>query len=408
MLFRKTSRKNRRNVNPRLTGLESLEGRKLMAGDLVQGLALDVNVPGIELKPIPGGLPELPGFPQQDPLVGKWTAPGNGGITEIEITKSSGEYDISAKGDCTPTDCDWGSTDLHALGTSVSDDTPDYAFGNWDHGFKDTSITVEIRDNGLFVQVFNAFKDGSNRENYHDEYFLTKAGNINDVLYIHGHEDVGDVLLGGWVNEDVDTRSLTKLRFSEEAGNVDAEAWASCSPTDCHWGTADTSLYGTSISDDTYSFATSYFDHGFAERFVTSHVVGGELKVETYTVFNDGSSRSNYHSEHTMWKVGDSNRDGRFDSGDFVAAFAAGEYEDGIDGNSTWEEGDWNRDGDFDSADFVEAFKCGGYEAPSLSNGYLHDAAIDDVVRTLAGFLESNQDDDEHDFDITELTRRDA
>ena len=109
-----------------------------------------------------------------------------------------------------------------------------------------------------------------------------------------------------------------------------------------------------------------------------------------------------------MWKIGDSNRDGRFDSGDFVAAFAAGEYEDGIDGNSTWEEGDWNRDGDFDSADFVEAFKCGGYEAPSLSNGYLHDAAIDDVVRTLAGFLESNQDDDEHDFDITELTRRDA
>ena len=35
MLFRKTSRKNRRNVNPRLTGLESLEGRKLMAGDTV-------------------------------------------------------------------------------------------------------------------------------------------------------------------------------------------------------------------------------------------------------------------------------------------------------------------------------------------------------------------------------------
>ncbi len=93
-----------------------------------------------------------------------------------------------------------------------------------------------------------------------------------------------------------------------------------------------------------------------------------------------------------MWKVGDSNHDGHFDSADFVAAFAAGEYEDGIDNNSTWEEGDWNRDGDFDSSDFVEAFQCGGYEAPSLSGGggALHDAAIADLLA---------QADDEDPFD---------
>jgi hypothetical protein len=50
-----------------------------------------------------------------------------------------------------------------------------------------------------------------------------------------------------------------------------------------------------------------------------------------------------------------------------VAAFAAGQYEDGIAQNSTWEEGDWNGDGEFDSADLVLAFQAGAY---SGENGH--------------------------------------
>jgi hypothetical protein len=60
---------------------------------------------------------------------------------------------------------------------------------------------------------------------------------------------------------------------------------------------------------------------------------------------------------------GDSNHDGRFDSSDFVVVFQAGEYEDGVPGNSTFEEGDWNGDGDFDSTDFVFVFTLGHYVA---------------------------------------------
>ena len=60
--------------------------------------------------------------------------------------------------------------------------------------------------------------------------------------------------------------------------------------------------------------------------------------------------------------VGDSNLDGEFNSGDLVAVFTVGEYEDGVAMNSTWAEGDWNGSGDFDSGDFVDAFSQGGYE----------------------------------------------
>ena len=61
--------------------------------------------------------------------------------------------------------------------------------------------------------------------------------------------------------------------------------------------------------------------------------------------------------------IGDSNLDGRFDSGDFVQVFKAGKYEDGIPNNATWAEGDWNQDGDFDSGDMVFAFTHGKYAA---------------------------------------------
>ena len=60
--------------------------------------------------------------------------------------------------------------------------------------------------------------------------------------------------------------------------------------------------------------------------------------------------------------LGDSDLDGEFNSGDFVQVFTTGEYEDGIEGNSTWATGDWNGDLEFDSGDFVAAFTDGGYE----------------------------------------------
>ena len=74
---------------------------------------------------------------------------------------------------------------------------------------------------------------------------------------------------------------------------------------------------------------------------------------------------------------GDANRDGVFDSADFVQVFQMGEYEDAIAGNSTWQEGDWDGDGDFDSADFVAAFQTGLYEVPPPASGNAVAAAVD-------------------------------
>ena len=64
---------------------------------------------------------------------------------------------------------------------------------------------------------------------------------------------------------------------------------------------------------------------------------------------------------------GDANRDGLFNSSDLVQVFQRGEYEDGIENNSTWESGDWNGDLEFDSSDMVMAFQTGLYEQQLLA-----------------------------------------
>lgn len=76
---------------------------------------------------------------------------------------------------------------------------------------------------------------------------------------------------------------------------------------------------------------------------------------------------------------GDSNLDLTFDSGDLVAVFAAGQYEDGIPENSTWATGDWNGDAEFDTGDLVFAFQRGSY-VKSANHSQLAAALDSNVV----------------------------
>ncbi|MCA9200899.1 MAG: PEP-CTERM sorting domain-containing protein [Planctomycetales bacterium] len=90
------------------------------------------------------------------------------------------------------------------------------------------------------------------------------------------------------------------------------------------------------------------------------------LTGSEYDLNGDGSVND---ADRTAWVVdlrntyfGDSNLDGEFGTGDLVAVFAAGEYEDTTPGNSGWATGDWNSDGDFNTSDLVTAFGQGGFE----------------------------------------------
>ena len=88
---------------------------------------------------------------------------------------------------------------------------------------------------------------------------------------------------------------------------------------------------------------------------------------DDYDLTSDGSVNRNDMNELVVnilqTTFGDANLDGVFNSSDFVAVFAFGQYEDAIDGNSTWASGDWNCDGNFTSSDLVFALQGGGYQS---------------------------------------------
>ncbi|MEZ6116252.1 MAG: FG-GAP-like repeat-containing protein [Pirellulaceae bacterium] len=81
--------------------------------------------------------------------------------------------------------------------------------------------------------------------------------------------------------------------------------------------------------------------------------------------------------------VGDSNRDGLFNSSDLVLVFQAGTYEDNIPNNATFDQGDWNQDGEFDSSDLVYAMQVGTYALTALPAGNDIAASIDAYFHQL-------------------------
>lgn len=119
----------------------------------------------------------------------------------------------------------------------------------------------------------------------------------------------------------------------------------------------------------------------------------GEINDSVFNV--DGSLQTDQqdiaywlHDIRQTW-YGDTDLDGVFDSLDLVQVFIVGEYEDGVDGNSTWGEGDWDGDGDFTTLDFVIAFQDGGYEAGNRSNAtFVPEPATDVwILASLTGLM---------------------
>ena len=98
---------------------------------------------------------------------------------------------------------------------------------------------------------------------------------------------------GVWVNEDIDTDSITKIeiwRMGETS--VYIQMWGACQPTNCDWGIQETNF------DDTLdNFISLVWDPGFAIRSQgLLLLLNGQLEVKTFTQFTDGSGRDDYET----------------------------------------------------------------------------------------------------------------
>lgn len=96
------------------------------------------------------------------------------GLTRLQIFQVGSQLKVRGFGKCSPTDCDWGLTDLNTAGMSISDTDTTHAVARYDFGFKDTVIAIHFEGNQMAVETYNVFKDGSGRKNYRTMSLLKK------------------------------------------------------------------------------------------------------------------------------------------------------------------------------------------------------------------------------------------
>jgi hypothetical protein len=113
-----------------------------------------------------------------------------------------------------------------------------------------------------------------------------------------------DQFAGYWTNVDPNTRGIVALDIAVEGSSANVQAWGSCHPTPCDWGTVAANAFATDVSSDISNAAamTAVFDSGFSETTLVMSPSGDQLKVESYDRFKDNSGRSNYAATYTFEK----------------------------------------------------------------------------------------------------------
>ncbi len=94
---------------------------------------------------------------------------------------------------------------------------------------------------------------------------------------------------GLWVNEDDQTRGITKCNISYKNNRFVVQMWGSCQPQDCDMGERVSSELEKGI--DKFDIIWS---SDFSESTVTYEIIDGKLKLTNKRHYKDNSGRSDF------------------------------------------------------------------------------------------------------------------
>jgi len=115
-----------------------------------------------------------------------------------------------------------------------------------------------------------------------------------------GRSNIGR-FAGVWVNEDAQTRSITRIELRRRWPGTEIRMWGKCHPVDCDWG----SRYSYELSDVARGEMKVAWKPAFAVRTQDLKLLpDGRLEVVTHTQFTDRSGRRPYDSTDVFRKAG--------------------------------------------------------------------------------------------------------
>src|SRR5690606_13052166 len=91
-------------------------------------------------------------------------------------------------------------------------------------------------------------------------------------------------LNGLWINEDDQTRNITKCNIRYDNNQFHVQIWGACVPIDCEWG--ERASYEVEKETNIFSL---FWDQGFAERSFTFEMIDGRLKLTEKSEYKDNS-----------------------------------------------------------------------------------------------------------------------
>jgi hypothetical protein len=114
------------------------------------------------------------------------------------------------------------------------------------------------------------------------------------------------VLAGTWVNTNPHTKSLADLVLQTTRHGLEADGFGACSPRPCEWGLIPATTYGPSVTARIGTSFQAKWNFGFSRVFLLVNYTRWHgrpsLAVDEYTIFTDGSHRSNYTVTETLVK----------------------------------------------------------------------------------------------------------
>lgn len=203
------------------------------------------------------------------------------GLTKVLVKIRSGNPYVQGFGSCSPRDCDWGSI----KGTYFNTDGKNFISANYKFNNGTTQqIVMRISGTKMIAKVHTTFK--SNKKPTTKYYTMKKRNSTSGV----------GLFSGIWVNQDANTRGLTKVHLKVTGNNPYVRGFGACLPRDCDWG----NIKGTYFNTDNKNFISANYKSSYGTKQIVMRLSGGKMIAKVYYTFKD--SRKPKTEYYTMIK----------------------------------------------------------------------------------------------------------
>jgi hypothetical protein len=117
---------------------------------------------------------------------------------------------------------------------------------------------------------------------------------ICDRVEPNTREVAPSALAGTWINSNLDTNSIARVKISDANGKLQLQVFAMGPDGLIDWGTSDAQVFAGGPSSDKAAGLTCRYDFGFAETRLQAMIMKGLLVLAQFHLFKDDSGRADY------------------------------------------------------------------------------------------------------------------